>query len=209
MRLSNKVMIATANRGKVEEFEALFAAYPEFKPVAAEEIIRNIGKLGMAEKYDSYLENAIAKARLANQACHYPILADDSGIEVDALKGRPGVRSQRYAPPQPNKSQDEANIDLLLKEVGHGPRSARFTCTLVLLIEGIMIHATGILEGTLAEAPRGKNGFGYDPIFIPKGSTKTFAEMTDGEKNSISHRAKALHELMSKVKNHGIVLVKP
>jgi XTP/dITP diphosphohydrolase len=209
MRLSNKVMIATANRGKVEEFEALFAAYPEFKPVAAEEIIRNPGKLGLAEKYDTYLENAIAKARLANQACHYPILADDSGIEVEALKGRPGVRSQRYAPPQLNKTQDEANTELLLKEVGQGPRNARFVCTLVLLIEGIMLHSTGVLEGTLAEAPRGKNGFGYDPIFIPKGSTKTFAEMTDGEKNSISHRAKALHDLMSKVKNHGIVLVKP
>jgi XTP/dITP diphosphohydrolase len=72
-----------------------------------------------------------------------------------------------------------------------------------------MIHATGTLEGTIADAPRGTNGFGYDPVFIPKGSPRTFAEMTDAEKNMISHRAKALHELMAKVKNHGIVMAKP
>lgn len=209
MRLSNKIVIATANNGKFEEFKSLFSAYPEIKPVVALEIIRNPSKLAPAEIYDTYLENAIAKARLANQACHYPVLADDSGIEVEALGGKPGVRSARYAPSRPNLTQDQANNELILKEIGKEPRNARFVCTLVLLIEGVLLHSTGILQGTLADTPRGSNGFGYDPIFIPKGYTKRFAEMTDGEKNSISHRAKALHDLMAQVKALGITLARP
>ncbi|MCM2278751.1 MAG: RdgB/HAM1 family non-canonical purine NTP pyrophosphatase [Oligoflexia bacterium] len=209
MRLSNKVLIATQNRDKVDEFKALFTAYPEIEPVAASPILRNTDKLRFVEKHDTYLENALAKARLANQGCHYPVIADDSGLEVEGLDWRPGVRSQRFASPRPGVPQDQANNEQLLRELGNKPRQARFTCTLVLLIEGIMLHATGILEGTIAEAPRGMNGFGYDPLFIPRGSTKTLAEMTDGEKNSISHRGKALHELMAQIKTHGIVLAKP
>lgn len=209
MRVSSQIVIATTNQDKVEEFKALFSAYPEVEPIGAASIVHNIQKLGFVEKYDSYLENAIAKARIISAACHYPVIADDSGLEVEALGWKPGVRSHRYAPSKAGVTQDQANIELLLKEIGHGTRNARFVCTLTLLIEGILIHSTGILEGSIAQAPRGTNGFGYDPIFIPRGSTKTFAEMTDGEKNSISHRAKATHELMAEVKSHGIVFVKP
>ena len=98
----------------------------------------------------------------------------------------------------------------MLSELSGGkPRSARFVCTLALVVEGILLHATGVLEGTISDAPRGTNGFGYDPIFIPKGSSRTFAEMTNAEKNMISHRAKALQELMAKVKGHGVVFIKP
>lgn len=209
MRLSNQIVIATSNHGKFEEFKSLFRAYPEYKPIPASDIIRNLEKLGSAEIYPTYLENAVSKARLANQACHYPILADDSGLEIDALGGKPGIRSARYAPPIPHLTQDQANMELVLKEVGKAPRSARFVCTLALIIEGVLLHATGVLEGTLADSPHGSNGFGYDPIFLPNGTTKRFAEMTDGEKNSISHRAKALHALMAQVKAHGITLAKP
>lgn len=209
MRISQKIIIATHNRDKYEEFRALFSAYPEFEPIPAGEIIRNPEKLKYVENHSTYLENAISKARFANLASHYPVIADDSGLEVEALEGRLGVRSHRYAPPQPGVSQTDANIALLLKELAHKPRNARFVCTLAMVIEGILLHATGTLDGTIAEAPRGKNGFGYDSVFIPRGSTKTFAEMSEGEKNSISHRAKALHDLIAQVKSHGIVVSRP
>ena len=210
MRLSNKILLATLNRDKFEEFRTLFSAYPDIEIAMAGEYLRNPEKLALVETHDTYLENALAKARLANQGAHYPALADDSGLEVDALGGKPGVRSHRYASFQAGLSQDQANIQKLLTELAGKPsRIARFVCTVALLIEGIMIHATGILEGSITDTPRGTNGFGYDPVFIPKGSSRTFAEMTDAEKNMISHRAKALHELMAKIKNHGIVFAKP
>jgi XTP/dITP diphosphohydrolase len=210
MRLVNQIVLASTNREKFEEFRSLFSSYPGIELLRAEQILRNASKLGFVERYDTYLENAMAKARLANQGTHYPTLADDSGIEVEALDGRPGVRSHRYAIPKAGMSQDQANVDLLLSEMKNTPvRNARFVCTLALVIEGISVTATGILEGTLTNEPRGTNGFGYDPIFIPKGSAKTFAEMTNGEKNTISHRAKALHELIAQVKSHGIVIAKP
>jgi XTP/dITP diphosphohydrolase len=107
--------------------------------------------------------------------------------------------------------QDKANIELLLSELkkSGGSREARFVTTLALLVEGILVHATGVLEGTIAEGPRGANGFGYDPIFVPKGSQKTLAEMTENEKNAISHRARAVQELLAQIKARGIVLAKP
>jgi XTP/dITP diphosphohydrolase len=210
MRLSNKVVLATLNREKFEEFCALFTPYAGITLVPAEELIRNPDGLGLVEKYDTYLENAIAKARLANHASHYPSLADDSGLEVDALGGKPGVRSHRYAPPQAKLSQDQANVQLLLSELKAGqPRNARFVCTLALVVEGILLHATGTMEGTISDSPRGTHGFGYDPVFIPSGQNKTLAEMTAAEKNAISHRSIAVQRLMSQVKAHGLVLAKP
>ena len=210
MRLSNKIVLATLNRDKFDEFHSLFTAYPEVELVEVESIIRNPSGLRTVEKYDSYLENAMAKARICNQASHYPCLADDSGLEVLALEGKLGVHSHRYAPPRAGVHQDQANNELLLQEMkSKTDRSAKFVATLVLLIEGIMISATGVLEGTLLEHPRGSNGFGYDPLFLPKDSQKTLAEMTSSEKNRISHRAKALNELMTQIKANGIVFAKP
>lgn len=210
MRLTNRILLATLNRDKFDEFRTLFSGYPDIELVRPEGIVRNAEKLPFVERHNTYVENAVAKARLANDGSHYPSLADDSGLEVEGLGWKPGVRSHRYAAPRAGVSQDQANNDLLLSELGSGKsRSARFVCTLALVVEGLMLHATGVLEGTIADAPRGANGFGYDPLFIPKGSSRTFAEMTDSEKNMISHRAKALNELMAKVKSHGIVFVKP
>lgn len=209
MRLNNRIVLATQNRDKFEEFNALFAAYPEVELVIASSILRNTEGLKFAEKYNTYLENAVAKARLVNQAAHYTTLADDSGLEVMALEGKLGVRSHRYAVAKAGQTQDQANNNLLLKELTGKPRDARFVCTLALLIEGILIEATGTLEGTIADGPRGAQGFGYDPLFIPKGASKTLAEMNSSEKNAISHRAKALQDLMAKVKQHGLVIAKP
>jgi XTP/dITP diphosphohydrolase len=212
MRIANKIILATTNREKFEEIKALLVAYPEVELVMAEDIVRNAGNLRFVERYDTYLDNAVAKARLANAGAHYPCLADDSGLEVEGLGGRPGVRSHRYATPKAGLSQDQSNVELLLSELSStqaASRAARFVTTLVLVIEGIMVQATGTLEGTIADRPRGTNGFGYDPVFIPTGSTKTLAELTTSEKNALSHRAKALHEVMTQVKSHGIVFAKP
>ncbi len=210
MRLSNQLVLASLNRHKFEEFQALLTVYPEITLLPVEKFIRNPDGLQSVEKHSTYLENAVAKARLINQGCHYPALGDDSGLEVRALQGRPGVRSHRYAPPQPKKSQDQANVDLLLSEMkGTEDRSAAFTCTLALVIEGILIHATGTLEGKITDSPRGTHGFGYDPIFVPTGKTQTLAEMTEAEKNQISHRAQAIHSLMAQIKSHGLLFAKP
>ncbi|MBI2712596.1 MAG: non-canonical purine NTP pyrophosphatase, partial [Bdellovibrio sp.] len=157
MRLSNKIVLASLNRGKYEEFKELLAEFPEIDLLPAQEIIRNPSGLKHAEKYSTYLENSVAKARLTNLASHYPALADDSGLEVDALGGKPGVFSHRYAPPVPGKSQDQANVAHLLDQVKSTENlKAKFVCTLALVIEGIMIHSTGVMEGTLIREPRGE-----------------------------------------------------
>ncbi|MBC7692496.1 MAG: RdgB/HAM1 family non-canonical purine NTP pyrophosphatase [Methylotenera sp.] len=215
MRKSNLIVLASTNADKYREFKSLLSAYPEIELATADGYVRNPGKIGFAEQYDTYLENAAAKARLVNLGSHYPSLADDSGLEIDALGGKPGVRSHRYAkvPGSPSQNdQDRANIEMVLSELrgkGTSDRSARFVTTLTLVIEGVMVHATGTLEGSIIETPRGTQGFGYDSIFTPKGSDKTLAEMSEAEKNAISHRAKAVHELMNQVKARGVVLAKP
>lgn len=210
MRLSHTMLLASLNRHKFEEFSALLAHYPGIELEPAQRYLRNPEGLKFSERHETYLENAIAKARLVNQGSHYPALGDDSGLEVDALGGRPGVRSHRYATPTPGVSQDQANIELLLSELkGKAQRSAQFVCTLALNIEGVLLTGTGSLEGTILEQPRGNQGFGYDPIFLPRNSDRSLAELSASEKNQISHRARALQDLMRKVKEHGIVLVKP
>lgn len=210
MRVSPKLVLATLNRHKFEEFQAILKTYPEVQLTSFSQLVRNPEKLERAEQFASYAENATAKARIANLGCHYPVLADDSGLEVLALGGRPGVLSHRFSPPQPKLSQDEANRQLLLKELkSASQRKARFVCHLSLIVEGILVQATGTLEGTIAEAPRGADGFGYDPLFIPEGHQKTLAEMSAEEKNRISHRAVAIHHLMNQIKALGLVLAKP
>ncbi len=217
MRATNTLVIASTNQHKCEEFRALLLPYAKLTLLPANEIIVNAWKLGHEERYLTYLENAVAKARLANQACHYPCLGDDSGLEVDALEGRPGIKSHRFAKPSHGITQDQANIELLLDELrkkSGAPRTARFICTLALVMEGILIHATGVLEGKIIDAPRGGSGFGYDPIFEPKVTAgavanKTIAEMTATEKNMISHRAKAVGALMLKIRENNTVLALP
>lgn len=210
MRLSNQIVLASTNRDKFDEFNALFSAYPDVRILRADEILSNADKLKYSEVHNTYLENAVAKARLANQGCHFPVIADDSGLEVEGLDWKPGVRSARFASPRPGMTQDEANIQKLLSELKpEKSHSARFVCALALIVEGILLTATGTLEGTIVESRRGSHGFGYDPLFVPKGSPKTLAEMTETQKNTISHRARALHELMTQVKNAGIVFAKP
>jgi XTP/dITP diphosphohydrolase len=212
MRVCNQIVLASLNPHKFLEFRSLLAQHPEFELLSIEGLIRNADKLDLVETHDNYLDNATAKARLANRGCHYPCLGDDSGLEVEALGGRPGVKTRRYAAAKPGQSQDQANIEKLLSELqgkSAAERQARFVATLSLVIEGVSISATGVLEGTIADSPRGTHGFGYDPIFIPKGSSLTLAEMSTQDKNGISHRARALGELLMIAKAKGIQFSKP
>ena len=204
--------MASTNRHKFEEFTALLRKSTEIHLVPVQELIRNADKLSLVETSDQYLENALAKARTCNQGCHYPSLADDSGLEVNALDGRPGVRSHRYAIPKAGQTQDQANIQKMLEElksVPIGKRSAHFVCCLAVVLEGVAVHALGVLEGSIATEPRGKDGFGYDPIFIPEGYTQTWAELGPEVKAKISHRAVALTSLLEEMKKQEIVLAKP
>jgi XTP/dITP diphosphohydrolase len=210
MRTADTLVLASTNRHKFEEMSLLFKRYPEISLVPVNEYIRNADKIGMAETFDTYSENATAKARIANHGCHYPCLADDSGIEIEALDGRPGVKSHRYAIPKNGQTQDQANNEKLLLELKNSTnRNARFVCHLSLVMEGNLVHVVGTLEGTIADAPRGPQGFGYDPLFIPKGYTQTLAELGSEQKNKISHRAIAVAQLMEQIKLQEIVLAKP
>ena len=148
------------------------------------------------ETGNTYLDNALLKARAGAAARGEPALADDSGIEVDALGGRPGPRSARFAG---EDATDERNLEELiraLKGIPGSGRSARYRCVAVLAFpDGRELQAEGTCEGILVPKPRGGRGFGYDPIFVPAGWDRTMAELTDEEKDRISHRGRALRAL--------------
>lgn len=144
------------------------------------------------EDGETFQENALKKARAVHEHTRLPALADDSGLEVFYLNMRPGVRSARYA--GENATDRENNTKLLAEMRGVAPRRRRVQFRSVLALVGVGFEemAEGICMGTLAEIPRGTNGFGYDPLFIPDGMKVTYAELSDAEKNAISHRAKSL-----------------
>jgi XTP/dITP diphosphohydrolase len=141
------------------------------------------------------------------------MFADDSGLEVLGLEGKPGILSARWAPAQPGKSRDAAareKILTMLKGKSEKDRDARFRVALVFMVEGVIISAEADCEGKIANAERGSAGFGYDSIFVPKdGDGRTIAEMSLAEKNRFSHRAIAFRELMQKIKEEDIHLVRP
>jgi XTP/dITP diphosphohydrolase len=212
MRSSNLIVIASTNLHKYEEFLTLFKNSPHIQLAPAQEFIRNADKLAYVETSDHYYDNAFAKARACNHGCHYPSLSDDSGLEVDALDGRPGVRSHRFAIPKVGETQDSANIKKLLQDLKDVPptkRTARFVCHLVLVMEGKLVHTVGTLEGSIATEAKGTDGFGYDPIFIPNGESRTLAEIGAEAKNRISHRAKAVEAMLEEISQQKIVLAKP
>lgn len=212
MRTANTIVFASGNRHKFQEVSFLLKSYPDLKLVMASQVLKNAGKIGLVENFETYSENAAAKARLTNQGTHYPSLADDSGLEVQALEGKPGVRTHRFAIPKAGETQDSANMNKLLKELEGVPtekRVARFVCSMALVMEGICVFGEGVLNGIITESPRGTGGFGYDPIFIPDGYQQTLAEISEEEKNKISHRALALHDLMKNIETKGLTFTKP
>lgn len=189
LRCGANIVIATHNEGKRMEFAALFA------PFGIECL--SAASLGLAEPVEDapdFAGNARIKAQAAARAASLPALADDSGLTVAALGGAPGVHSAHFAREQGGYPQAMAAI---LAQLGTDRRAA-FACALCLAVpEGTTATYLGFAHGTLARAPRGEAGFGYDPIFIPLGKTTSYAEMTRAEKSAISHRARAFRQLVA------------
>ncbi|HZD18607.1 MAG TPA: RdgB/HAM1 family non-canonical purine NTP pyrophosphatase [Actinomycetota bacterium] len=148
------------------------------------------------EPHDTYLHNAFEKAHAVARALGVPALADDSGIEVDALGGGPGPRSARYAGEDATDAQNLQALVRALKGVPGGGRTARYRCVAAIAWpDGRECHAEGVCEGTLVARPRGTGGFGYDPLFVPEGWDRTMAELSAEEKDRISHRGRAFRAL--------------
>ena len=191
-------ILGSGNRHKFDEFAALLAAAPiELRPLPAD--------FAMPEETGAtLLANARLKARAVAAATGALALADDTGLEVDALGGEPGVRSSRYA--GENVTYADNNRLLLERLRGiHGVnRRARFRCVLVLAdAAGKEVTAEGKVEGFILDEPRGEAGFGYDPLFLPEGGERTLAELTAAEKNALSHRARAAEALLASLRKLG------
>lgn len=186
-----KVVLATSNRGKLEEARTILHGSPL-------EIVTMPMFLGEVETGMTYLENARLKAHNALRFIGLPVLAEDAGIEVDALHGAPGPRSARFSGPS---ATDETNNAKLLRLLdGANDRRARYRAVAVLVFpSGQEFVGEGTFEGTIATEPRGTGGFGYDPLFVPIDETRTSAELAPEEKNAISHRGLALRALVAEV----------
>ena len=186
-----KIVIATNNQGKVREFKAMLSPLG-YEPVS----LKDEGiKINVVEDGETFEENAHLKAKAVYDICRLPVIADDSGLEVDFLDGAPGIYSARYA------GEDATDKDLCekilseLEGVDESLRKARFVCALYCIIdEDTEYSVLGSLEGSIGTEPRGENGFGYDPICMID-EERSVAEVSEEEKNKISHRSNALHKL--------------
>ncbi|MEE6727370.1 XTP/dITP diphosphatase [Pediococcus acidilactici] len=192
--MSNQILIATKNEGKLKEFKQIFTA-KGLEVLSLKDIDEDVD---VQENGLTFEENARLKADSYAQAIGIPALADDSGLQIDALNGRPGIFSARYA----GDHNDAANNAKVLTELGGVPdekRTATFHTTVVVRKpDGTELVANGNLRGRILSVPRGENGFGYDPLFYVEEKQKTLAQMTREEKNQISHRALAIQDLLTK-----------
>lgn len=201
-----RVVLATGNLGKLREFADLLGpAGLEFQPLSA------FGVESPEETGLTFVDNALLKARHAAARTGLPAMADDSGLEVDALGGAPGVRSARYAAPPGSDAApgDAANIDKLLRELqGVAPagRTARFRCAIALVRSAddpSPLLGEGSWEGRILEARRGTGGFGYDPVFEDAASGRSAAELAPADKHARSHRGAALRALLARLRSDG------
>jgi XTP/dITP diphosphohydrolase len=193
-----RVILASSNAGKLAELTALLTPLGfELTPQ------QQLGIESPPETGETFLENALLKARHAAGQRGLAAIADDSGIEVDALGKAPGVRSARFAR---EGAAEEENLRKLLTQMRDVPaarRGARYRCVIAFVRSAAdqdPIIAQGAWEGSIAQVPRGAGGFGYDPIFVPAGDERTAAELAPSEKNAVSHRARALHALIAQLR---------
>ena len=187
--MKHTLIIATNNAHKLQEIQPLISDHFDIKT------LKQIGCTDdIPETADSLEGNALLKARYIFEKYGCDCFADDTGLEIEALNGRPGVFSARYA----SDGHDfEANIDKVLGEMhGIDNRNARFRTVIALILDGKVNYFEGIVNGKIITERKGSEGFGYDPVFIPEGYTQTFAEMSLAEKNKISHRARAVARLV-------------
>ena len=191
-----KILLASSNRGKLAEFQALAAAATG--PIPAMELFPGFASLPQFEESSpTFAENAAGKASHYSRFTELPVLADDSGLVVPALDGAPGVHSARYAGPG---ASDSDRIQKLISEMRGktgDARAARFVCVLAVALHGRVYAVTSdFAGGCLLDAPRGTGGFGYDPVFYMSDVHKTFAELSREEKNRLSHRGRAFRRML-------------
>ena len=197
MKPGDSVVIASTNPGKIAEVRQIMAGLP-LVLVTRDEVG---GWPEIEETGDTYLANALLKARAVVAVTGRAALADDSGIEVDALGGAPGVRSARFAGEQASDEDNNAKLIASLDGVPLERRGARYRCVAVLVTpDGAQMAGIGSCEGRIGFEPRGTGGFGYDPWFVPERESRTMAELTADEKHAISHRGKALRGLADKLR---------
>ena len=189
-------ILATFNRDKLRELSALLGL-----PGVSLRALADVPGASAPEETGATLcENALLKARAALALTGAPAIADDTGLEVDALDGRPGIHAARYAGPGATYADNRAKLLAELDGVGPERRTARFRCACVACLpDGRELVAEGVLEGRITAAPRGANGFGYDALFEIRGTDRTMAELTDAGKNALSHRARAVHALAAQL----------
>src|SRR5688572_19123022 len=190
------LLLATHNQGKVAEFRDMLGGLVEDIKSAADFALPEPDETGT-----SFIDNAILKAKSARRATNLPCLADDSGLAIDALNGEPGIYSARWAGECKDFRYAMQQVHDKLNGNVNGQK-ARFVAVLALTLpEGKTELFEGVVEGALAWPPRGTNGHGYDPIFVPEGHDRTFAEMDAAEKNELSHRARAVEQLAAYLAN--------
>lgn len=198
--MQEKLVFATNNAHKIAEVRSILGS--RCKILSLEEIGC---REDIPETADTLEGNALQKARWVSERFNCDCFADDTGLEVEALGGQPGVMSARYAYVNGRGSghDSSANSTLLIERMaGVENRKARFRTVIALIIGGREILVEGVVDGSIATNPKGKDGFGYDPLFIPDGHRKTFAEMTAEEKNAISHRRRATEALLEVLKDN-------
>jgi XTP/dITP diphosphohydrolase len=189
-------VLATFNRDKLRELSALLG----LPGVTLTALADAPGASAPEEDGATLLENALIKARAARALTGRPALADDTGLEVDALDGRPGIHAARYAGPGATYAANRHRLLGELVRVEPARRTARFRCVCVACLpDGREFAAEGVLEGRITGAPRGDHGFGYDPLFEVEDSGRTMAELTEAEKNAVSHRARAVQALAAQL----------
>ena len=195
-----KILLATGNGNKVKELQKMLDEQPQSKGWVVKSLRDFPDIVIPAEDAPDFLGNALIKARAAAKQTGLLTLADDSGLAVEALDGAPGVRSARYAGEDHDDAANNAKLLRAMAAVPAAKRTARFMCCIALVApDGREDHAVGACEGRIALEPKGEDGFGYDPLFIVDGLNKTMAELTMAEKNKISHRGKALKEILPKI----------
>lgn len=188
-----EIVLATRNRKKVEEIRRIFEGPAGF-------VFRSLNDFPscpeVVEDADTFEGNAVKKALAAAQCTGIPAIADDSGLEVYALNNAPGVLSARYAAPDAGDMANNEKLLAAMKQLPGDRRGGRFVCCIAFALpDGTVRTFAGVSEGTIGKRPRGSSGFGYDPLFYPEGHCKTFAEMLPEEKDSLSHRKRALEQL--------------
>jgi len=192
--MKRKIIFATKNYGKLKEVSHILG--DKYFELLSLNDFNNVGEI--VEDGNSFEENAIKKAKYVFEKYGLPVIADDSGLVVEQLNGEPGIYSARYAGENATDEENNSKLVSELKDLPE-PHKAKFVCAAVYYNGNKTLNATGEIIGRILHEPRGKNGFGYDPLFLPDDYNQTTAELDLGEKNKISHRAKAFKSLLKMI----------